>query len=152
MDTIDIETDGNHLFYANNILTHNSSHENNEFGHHHIAGGISKINTADNVIAIFTTSTMKENGRYQIQFLKTRSSSGVGSKVDLAFNNRSLRITDLDDGEEGSVGVQTASVLETLKRSSNVSLPTSNHGGLGDVRSLQNMLKTLTTPDKSDST
>ena len=70
-----------------------------EFDHSHIAGGISKINTADNVIGIFTSRAMRERGRYQVQFMKTRSSSGVGSKVDLEFDISSLRIRDL--GEEG---------------------------------------------------
>ena len=34
-----------------------------EFHHHHIAGGISKIQTADNVIGIFTSNAMRERGR-----------------------------------------------------------------------------------------
>ena len=37
-----------------------------EFDHSHIAGGISKINTADNVIGIFTSRAMRERGRAQI--------------------------------------------------------------------------------------
>ena len=49
-----------------------------EFDHSHIAGGLSKIQTSDNVIGIFTSRAMRERGRYQIQFMKTRSSSGVG--------------------------------------------------------------------------
>ena len=53
-----------------------------EFDHSHISGGISKINTADNVFGIFTSRAMRERGRYQIQLMKTRSSSGVGQKVD----------------------------------------------------------------------
>ena len=36
-----------------------------EFDHHHIAGGISKIQTADNVVGIFTSNAMRERGRYQ---------------------------------------------------------------------------------------
>jgi archaellum biogenesis ATPase FlaH len=75
------------------------SHDEIEFDHSHIAGGISKVNTADNVIAIFTTMTMKESGRYQIQFLKTRSSSGTGAKVDLKYNMKSMRISDWDDAD-----------------------------------------------------
>lgn len=67
-----------------------------DFDASHIAGGISKINTADNVMAIFTSNAMRENGEYQIQFLKTRSSSGVGSKVILNFDIMNLRITDSD--------------------------------------------------------
>ena len=31
-----------------------------------------------------------------LQFMKTRSSAGVGQKVDLAFDVAGLRITDLD--------------------------------------------------------
>lgn len=71
-----------------------------EFDHSHISGGLSKIQTADNVIGIFTSRAMRERGRYQIQFMKTRSSSGVGQKVDLAFDPDTLRISDCEDGEE----------------------------------------------------
>ncbi len=87
-----------------------------EFDHSHIAGGISKINTSDNVIGIFTSNAMRERGRYQIQFMKTRSSSGVGSKVDLKFNPDTLRIEDLEEGEEDAQTVTSAGLLEQLKR------------------------------------
>jgi len=93
------------------------SHDEIEFSHSHIAGGISKINTADNVIAIFTTISMKESGRYQIQFMKTRSSAGVGSKVDLKFDIASLRIVDLEDGDEDAIMAPAAAILDTLKKS-----------------------------------
>ena len=74
-----------------------------EFDHSHISGGLSKIQTADNVFGIFTSRAMRERGRYQIQLMKTRSSSGVGMKIDLDFNIDSLRITDCEqEGEEGS--------------------------------------------------
>jgi hypothetical protein len=85
-----------------------------EFDHSHIAGGISKINTADNVIGIFTTRAMRERGRYQIQFMKTRSSSGVGQKVDLEFNIDSLRITDCDEETSGNQP-STGSIFNQIK-------------------------------------
>jgi archaellum biogenesis ATPase FlaH len=66
-----------------------------EFDHSHISGGISKINTADNVFGIFTSRAMRERGRYQLQLMKTRSSSGVGQKVELEFDIESLSIRDL---------------------------------------------------------
>ena len=68
-----------------------------EFDHSHISGGISKINTADNVFGIFTSRSMRERGQYQIQLMKTRSSSGVGQKIELKFDNDTLRITDLEE-------------------------------------------------------
>jgi len=94
-----------------------------EFDHSHISGGISKINTADNLIGIFTSRAMRERGRYQIQLMKTRSSSGVGQKIDLEFDVDSLRIRDLgedeDDNNYNSTGTSNnSSILNNLKRNS----------------------------------
>ena len=89
-----------------------------DFDHSHIAGGISKIQTADNVVGIFTSNAMRDRGRYQIQFMKTRSSSGVGSKVDLKFNPDTLRIEDLDEDDEDATTVTTNALVDQLKRTS----------------------------------
>lgn len=93
-----------------------ASVQEQDFDVSHIAGGISKINTADNVMGIFVTSAMKERGEYQIQFLKTRSSSGVGSRVMLNFNTASLRIVDAPEdsdfaGNGGSMSSALAGAL-----------------------------------------
>jgi hypothetical protein len=100
-----------------------SSVEEIEFDHSHISGGISKINTADNLIGIFTSRAMRERGRYQIQLMKTRSSSGVNSKIDLEFDVDSLRIRDLGE-EEGPIGTSAtkSTVFDQIKR--NNSSPT----------------------------
>ena len=101
-----------------------SAVEEIEFDHSHIAGGISKIQTADNVIGIFTSNAMRERGQYQLQLLKTRSSSGVGSKINLVFDRDSLRISDSDlDDDDLAVGTQdsqTSKVMDTLKRKSTI--------------------------------
>ena len=114
-----------------------SAVEEIEFDHSHISGGLSKIQTADNVIGIFTSRAMKERGRYQIQFMKTRSSSGVGQKVDLEFNIDTLRISDLGDDDEPSFNQQTAqsgnSVINSLKRTSSVI--SSADTSTGEIRS-----------------
>lgn len=90
--------------------------ESPEFDHSHIAGGISKINTADNVMAIHTSVMMKERGRIQLQFLKTRNSSGVGKRIDLAYNVSTLRISDLSDEElEKDKNAGADSVYDNLK-------------------------------------
>jgi archaellum biogenesis ATPase FlaH len=88
-----------------------------EFDHSHISGGISKINTADNVFGIFTTRSMRETGRYQLQLMKTRSSSGVGQKVELAFDVDSLRIVDAGDEDDYSPP-PNSTVYDTLKKKS----------------------------------
>jgi len=97
-----------------------SAVEEIEFDHSHIAGGISKINTADNVVGIFTSNAMRERGRYQIQFMKTRSSSGVGQKVDLKFDKDTLRIEDLEEGDEDAMSMTTSSLMSQLKKSGTI--------------------------------
>jgi archaellum biogenesis ATPase FlaH len=137
-----------------------------EFDHSHISGGLSKIQTADNVIGIFTSRAMKERGRYQIQFMKTRSSSGVGQKVDLEFDVDSLRIRDLAEDEEyQQFKKQSSTIYEGLKKQSTVTETSHDAGeetalrepGEGDTigkisgkaqsTKLRDMLKSLSTEE-----
>jgi KaiC/GvpD/RAD55 family RecA-like ATPase len=109
-----------------------SAVEEVEFDHSHIAGGISKINTADNVFGIFTSRSMKERGKYQIQCMKSRSSTGVGQKIDLEYNIETMRITD-EGGEDGDSGSRASkpSFMETIKARASVTPTepvTSNNG------------------------
>lgn len=89
-----------------------SAVDQTEHSHAMIGGGLSKIQTADNVISIYMSPGMRERGEYQCQFLKTRSSAGVDSKVLLSFDEISLRIGNLNDEEllrrEHKVGDNTS--------------------------------------------
>ncbi len=110
-----------------------------------IAGGISKINTADNVISIYVTQAMKERGQYQFQFLKTRSSSGVGSKVFLAFDPASLVMSDMADDME--VQPSASEVFNDLRRRNNAAKEikpievTSVKTPARDLKSLTDLIK-----------
>jgi KaiC/GvpD/RAD55 family RecA-like ATPase len=97
-----------------------SAVEEIEFDHSHISGGISKINTADNVFGIFTSRAMKERGKYQIQCMKSRSSTGVGQKIDLEYNIETMRITD-EGGDEGTgYNKPQSSIMDSIKAKSQV--------------------------------
>ena len=136
-----------------------------EFDHSHISGGLSKIQTADNVFGIFTSRAMRERGRYQIQLMKTRSSSGVGTKVDLEFNLESLKITDLpEDEQESHNGANrgTSSIIDSIKRKTEVQRVDSETGeidpsqgaSIGRVRAnvestkLRDILNNMSTDDE----
>ena len=116
-----------------------SAVEEVEFDHSHISGGISKINTADNVFGIFTSRAMKERGRYQIQCMKSRSSTGVGQKIDLEYNIETMRITDSGESADESSGgfVKKPSIYDSIKTQSRVSDSTDNEVGkvTADVQS-----------------
>ena len=107
------------------MLFRSSAVEEIEFDHSHISGGISKINTADNVFGIFTSRAMKERGKYQIQCMKSRSSTGVGQKIDLEYNIETMRITD-EGGDEGTgYNKPQSSIMDSIKARSQVK-PTEN--------------------------
>ena len=115
-----------------------SSVEEIEFDHSHISGGISKINTADNLIGIFTSRAMRERGRYQIQLMKTRSSSGVGQKIDLEFDLDSLRIRDCeqdgDDDYSPNTTTTSSNILNSLKRNPTTSDAPDEGASIGKVK------------------
>ena len=108
-----------------------SAVEEVEFDHSHISGGISKINTADNVFGIFTSRAMKERGRYQIQCMKSRSSTGVGQKIDLEYNIETMRITDSGESADESSGgfVKKPSIYDSIKTQSRVTESVDNDTG-----------------------
>jgi len=94
-----------------------------EFDHSHISGGLSKIQTADNVFGIFTSRAMRERGRYQLQLMKTRSSSGVGQKIDLEFDIDTLRIRDLPEDQQESDTRSSQIISQIKNRTSTVTDP-----------------------------
>jgi len=59
--------------------------------HSHIAGGISKINTTDIYASL---RMMLASGELEVYLEKTRSSSGVGTRIPLHIDEVTMRITD----------------------------------------------------------
>lgn len=119
-----------------------------EFDHSHISGGISKINTADNVFGIHCTRSMRERGRYQLQLLKTRSSSGVGMRVDLDYDIDTLKITDAGEEAQGTPGElkpQADSILAQIKPKGGTNPSMTTDQPVGEVQStkLKQMLAGL---------
>jgi len=60
-----------------------------------IAGGVSKINTTDDLVAIYQSERMKAEGLISFQFLANRNVTVDVTRIELAWNRNSLRITDL---------------------------------------------------------
>ena len=117
-----------------------------EFDHSHIAGGLSKINTADNVFGIFTSRAMRERGRYQIQCMKSRSSTGVGQKVELDYDIDTMRITDSGASDEGEFKSTANNILGQIKTGSTVNKETVDSPKINatvDSSKLKNMLAGL---------
>ena len=91
-----------------------------EFDHSHIAGGISKINTADNVFGILTSRSMRERGKYQIQCMKSRSSTGVGQKIELDYDVPSMRISDPGVDNDNKAQSSPSDIMSKIKTTSQI--------------------------------
>jgi hypothetical protein len=61
---------------------------------------------------------MRERGRYQIQCMKSRSSTGVGQKIELEYNIETMRITD--PGEDMTSQGPKPSIMDSIKARSSV--------------------------------
>lgn len=72
------------------------------YDHSHIAGGKSKVDTADNVFGIRTNAMMREKGYYEIEFMKTRTSDACGMKIKLGYDSLSMRISNYINNEPGT--------------------------------------------------
>lgn len=135
----------NVLFVTSSQLNRSSIDET-EFDHSHIAGGISKINTADNVFGIFTSMAMRERGKYQLQCMKTRNSSGVGQKIELSYDVDTLRISDGDTAGNTMHRPSANSILTQIK-TKNTATPvvteTAPVRGSVESNKLKQMLATL---------
>jgi hypothetical protein len=130
-----LSVEGDYLLATASQLNRSSVDEA-DFDHSHISGGLSKIMTADNVIGIFSSKAMRERGRIQIQFMKTRSSNGVGMKVDLAFDVNSLRISDLADDAETITPVTAVYDRLSKQATNNIKPPTSAVDRTAELREI----------------
>jgi hypothetical protein len=70
--TIDISTDGNNLFLANDILTHNSGFGDAEIELTSISDSIGTAATADIIIGVTQTDDLRKMGKYVWIILKNR--------------------------------------------------------------------------------
>lgn len=107
----------------------------------HIAGGISKINTTDVYVSIIMNDAMREDGVMGFQFLKTRSSGGVGKTVYVSFNNKSLRITDKQSLDLTLINSGTSN------KSSDEKEEILLHEDENDVLNVRNQFKNMLTPE-----
>lgn len=107
------------MFGATASQQNRSAVQAEELNHSHIAGGISKIDTADWYLSIIMTPAMKAAGEIAFQFMKTRSSAGEGKIVYLKWDGKTLRIKSLPKADDISDHNAMAAQALQLKEKGN---------------------------------
>jgi hypothetical protein len=63
---------------------------------------------------------MRERGKYQIQCMKSRSSTGVGMKIDLDYNVETMRITDPGEDAGPVNSFRKPDILSSIRTQSRI--------------------------------
>jgi len=118
-ELIDIEVQesnkkqGDNLFYANGILTHNSAFGNTEVGMENTSESIGLAATADTMLAMIATEQMRELNQVQIKFLKNRNTGRLDSTL-LESDYPKMRYTDYDTDNPAIKETQEAITINNM--------------------------------------
>ena len=99
-DTIDITVEDTHMFFANDIYTHNSSIGAEVVEANQMGGSIKKGQIGHFVVSIAKTLDQKENGTATMAILKSRFGKDGIVFQDIQFDNATIQIS-MDDNANG---------------------------------------------------
>ena len=100
-EMIDIEVSGNHLFYANNILTHNSSSDV-EITDTSESFGLPA--TADLMFALISTEELEELGQILVKQLKNRyNDPTIHKRFVVGIDRAKMRLYDVEQSAQNDI-------------------------------------------------
>jgi hypothetical protein len=93
-DTVDIEVGGNHLFYANGILTHNSS---TDLGLEDTSESFGLPATADFMFALITSEELEQLNQIMVKQLKNRyGDPSMNKKFVIGIDKAKMKLYDVE--------------------------------------------------------
>lgn len=102
--TLDITIDNRgHLFFANDILTHNSGYDSSELNLGHIAESAGLSHTSDVIYGIIQDTTMHISNEYFLKLLKIRNGAGKNSRCMYRINYQYMRLVETDEVLNGTL-------------------------------------------------
>jgi len=113
-DTVDITVDGTHMFYANDIYTHNSSISSDVVTGDQMGGSIKKAQIGHFIMSIARTLAQKETNRATLAILKSRFGKDGVIFEDCTFDNGRVFI----DTESSDTFLGYEKKVETRKEES----------------------------------
>lgn len=100
-EMIDIEVSGNHLFYANNVLTHNSSSDV-ELTDTSESFGLPA--TADLMFALISTEELEELGQILVKQLKNRyNDPTIHKRFVIGIDRAKMRLYDCEQSAQSDI-------------------------------------------------
>jgi hypothetical protein len=95
IEMIDIEVNGNHLFFANNILTHNS---NSDIELTDTSESFGLPATSDLMIALISTEQLEKSNQIMVKQLKNRyNDPSTNKRFTVGIDRSKMRLYDIAD-------------------------------------------------------
>jgi len=91
-DTIDITVDDTHMFYANDIYTHNSSIKAEVVESDQMGGSIKKAQIGHFIVSVARSNEQKDSGHANLAILKSRFGKDGIVLSDCIFDNSRVQI------------------------------------------------------------
>lgn len=114
-DTIDITVADTHMFFANDIYTHNSSIKAEVVESDQMGGSIKKGQIGHFVCSIAKTLDQKENGTATIAILKSRFGKDGIIFSNILFDNARIQI-EMEENSSGRARSEHKSDIEETKQ------------------------------------
>lgn len=104
LPTVDITVDGTHMFFANDIYTHNSGLSEDVVQAHNIADSYRKVMTADFVMSVSRNLTDKANNTARCHVIKNRfGPDGITLYAKMNTSNGDIQIFDAKSKESSEI-------------------------------------------------
>ena len=115
---IDIEVSGNHLFYANDILTHNS---NTDVELTDTSESFGLPATADFMFALISTEDLEKMGQIMVKQLKNRyNDPSLHKRFLIGVDRAKMKLFDLEESAQRNIHDSGKSInVETIHRAAN---------------------------------
>jgi hypothetical protein len=115
-EMIDIEVSKNHLFYANDILTHNSS---SDIDLTDTSESFGLPATADFMFALISTEELEQSGRLMVKQLKNRYNDPTYyRKFTVGIDRSKMKLYNVEDSDADLVSDVEEESFQPLEESS----------------------------------
>lgn len=112
-ETIDITVDETHMFYANDIYTHNSAINAEIVDSTMFGGSIKKGQIGHFILSAAKSLQQKENGTANMAILKSRFGKDGIEFHDVTFNNGTIQIDMSEDVSKGKTFMESTEIKKT---------------------------------------
>jgi len=103
-DTIDIEVSGNHLFFANGILTHNSAYDTGDVDLTNTSESMGLVFTSDCILGLISTEELESMGQIMVKQLKNRwNDLGYYRRFIVGIDRSKMKLYDVEKGGQDNI-------------------------------------------------